>query len=249
MNQDLNDLLREWPHEPGHIKARKIIGRDGLEKVQLRIDLGLLQMELTGRPDGKKPNGFESLLVYHQIRAREKEEAGERYLLTPEECSELQQEGIQYYHRYISLFQLNDFAGVVRDTRRNLDMLAFLLKHVDREDVIASFEQFKPYMLMMNTRAKAALELERNDFAAAENQIQLGLGKIRDFFGKTHTPELEAHSPEISFLEEWLKEIRDKRPLSKLEELQKEMESAIAREAYERAAELRDAIKAFRESE
>jgi len=31
--------------------------------------------------------------------------------------------------------------------------------------------------------------------------------------------------------------------------LQKEMESAIAREAYERAAELRDAIRAYRKSE
>ena len=31
--------------------------------------------------------------------------------MTPEEVGELQQEGIQYYHRYISLFQLNDFTG------------------------------------------------------------------------------------------------------------------------------------------
>ena len=249
MNQDLNDLLRDWPHEPGQIKARKIIGSDGKEKVQLRIDLGLIQMELAGRPDGKRPHGCESLLTYHLAVAQEKEGGEAKYLLNPEECSEMQQEGIQYYHRYISLFQLNDFAGVIRDTQRNLDMFDFVAKHVEREDIIASFEQFKPYVLMMNTRAKAAIELEREDFTGAERQIQRGLTKIRDYFDRHHNPEMTANSPEIGFLEEWLDEIRAKRPLTKLEVMEKEMETAIAREAYERAAELRDAIKAYRKTE
>ena len=246
MNQDLNDLLRDWPHEPGQIKARKIIGVDGKDKVQLRIDLGLIQMEINGRPDGKKPHGCESLLVYQQVRAREREETGSQFLLTPEECSELQQEGIQYYHRYISLFQINDFSGVVRDSQRNLDLFTFVAGHTDRDDIIASFEQFKPYVLMMNTRAKAAIELERDDFSAAERQIQRGIEKIREYLGKHHSSDSGMTSQEIAFLEEWLGEIRSKRPLSKLEVMQKEMENAIAREAYERAAELRDAIKAYR---
>ena len=48
---------------------------------------------------------------------------------------------------------------------------------------------------------------------------------------------------EVAFLEEWLQEVRAKRPLSKLEIMQREMEKAIASELYERAAELRDAIR------
>ena len=68
-NLDLNDLLEGWPHEPGQVKARKIVGRDGCEKIQLRIDLGLIQMELHGRPDGHRPHGFESLLHYHQAKS------------------------------------------------------------------------------------------------------------------------------------------------------------------------------------
>src|SRR6266550_1508347 len=50
-------------------------------------------------------------------RATRAGEKGESYELTPEQCAELQQEGIQYYHRYLSLFQINDFEGVVRDTQ------------------------------------------------------------------------------------------------------------------------------------
>jgi len=126
MSLDLNTILKDWPHEGGTIKVRKILGLDGREKLQLRIDLGVLQMEMTGRPDGNRPHGCESLLVYHQLRAARAEEKGENYQLTTEQCAEMQQEGIQYYHRYLSLFQLNDFAGVVRDTQRNLDLFTFV---------------------------------------------------------------------------------------------------------------------------
>ena len=54
---------------------------------------------------------------------------------------------------------------------------------------------------------------------------------------------MEAKSSEIAFLDEWLEEVRAKRPLSKLELMEREMERAIAGELYERAAELRDAIR------
>ena len=46
-------------------------------------------------------------------------------MLSADEVGELQQEGIQYYHRYISFFQLSDYQGVIRDTQRNLDMFNF----------------------------------------------------------------------------------------------------------------------------
>src|SRR5436190_24365483 len=111
MSLDLNDLLRDWPHEPGQLKVRKIVGTDGKEKLQLRIDLGLIQMEATGRPDGQRPHGCESLLEWHKERAEDAESRGDKFTLGADDCGELQQEGIQYYHRYISLFQLGDYAS------------------------------------------------------------------------------------------------------------------------------------------
>jgi hypothetical protein len=101
MSLDLNDLLRDWPHEPGQLKVRKITGTDGREKLQLRIDLGLIQMELAGRPDGQRPHDYESLLEYHRHRAQRAERKGETFTLGSDEITELQLEGIQYYHRYI----------------------------------------------------------------------------------------------------------------------------------------------------
>jgi hypothetical protein len=249
MSLDINTILKEWPHEPGMIKVRKISGFDGRDKLQLRIDLGVLQMETSGRPDGQRPHGCESLLAYHQNRAELAEASGNTYELTPEECSELQQEGIQYYHRYISLFQLNEYAGVIRDTQRNLDLFSFVEEHSERDEVIWNFQQFRPYVLMMNTRAKASIFLNEGKFPEAMREIEKGRDGIVEFFQRSNFPELAAKSSEIAFLEEWLEEVRAKRPLSKLEIMQREMESAIASELYERAAELRDAIKLLKSGE
>jgi hypothetical protein len=243
MSLDLNTILKDWPHENGNIKVRKIAGLDGREKLQLRVDLGVLQMELAGRPDGRRPHNCESLLEYHQRRATRAAAKGETYDLTPEQCAELQQEGIQYYHRYLSLFQINDFEGVVRDTQRNLDLFTFVSEHTDREEFSWSLQQFRPYVLMMNTRAKASIFLGQGKFAEAIAEIERGRDAIVDFLQQSNFPELVSKSSEIAFLDEWLEEVKAKRPLSKLEIMQREMETAIAKELYERAAELRDAIK------
>jgi len=242
MNLDLNNLLEGWPHEPGQIRVRKIVGNDGKEKLQLRIDLGLIQMEVSGRPDGLKPHGKESVLEWHKERAAEAEAAGQAFSLNPDECGELQQEGVQYYHRYISLFQLGDYPAVIRDTERNLELFAFVRQYAEREEIAWSFEQFRPYVMMMRTRAKASIHLEKEDFAGAIREAEKGRNAILEALQER--PEPAETSPEVEFLEQWLDELRSKRPLSRLEVLQREMDQAIAAEAYERAAELRDAIQA-----
>jgi len=201
MSLDLNSILKDWPHESGSIKVRKIAGLDGREKLQLRVDLGVLQMELTGRPDGRRPHNCESLLEYYQKRAARAQGKGETYELTPEQCAELQQEGIQYYHRYLSLFQINDFEGVVRDTQRNLDLFTFVAEHTDREEFSWSLQQFRPYVLMMNTRAKASILLGQGKFAEghaplpgaiwhATSEMFLGGGVLR-LPGKSPWPRIE----------------------------------------------------------
>ena len=242
-------MLQDWPHESGQLKVRKIIGNDGKEKLQLRLDLGLIQMEMSGRPDGTRPHNSESLLAYYQRRAKKKIDLGESYELTPDQCSELQQEGLQYYHRYISLFQIEDFLAVIRDTQRNLDMFDFIKKYAPREEIAQSMEQFRPYVMMMKVRARASIEIEREDFAAAIHQVEDGRESILRAYTEAGHPEAGVGTPEITFLDEWLEEIQQRRPISTLERMQREMDQAIAMEAYERAAELRDLIKAREKQE
>lgn len=246
MSQDLNDLLGDWPYEPGQLKVRKILGSDGQDKIQLRLDMGILQMELSGRPDGQEPFGMESLLDYQEQRAKEAEEAGEEFQLTPDELGELQAEGVQYYHRYIALFQLEEWKLVARDTRRNLDMFSFVGKYAPSDELSWSVQQFRPYVMMMNTRAKANLALEKSDVEAAITLVEKAVDKIRRFYKDMNHEELADDCPEAASLEEWLQELRKDRPLTPIEEMTKEMEQAIRTEKYERAAELRDAIEALK---
>ena len=137
----------------------------------------------------------------------------------------------------------------MRDTQRNLDLFTFVTEHTEREELSWTLQQFRPYVLMMNTRAKASILLAQGKFANAMEEIQEGRDTIAEFFQRSSAPELAAKSSEIAFLDEWLEEVKAKRPLTKLEIMQREMESAVASELYERAAELRDAIRLLRMQE
>jgi len=68
MERDLSELLEEWPYETGQITVRVIDGVDGNPRIQVRLDLGLLQMSTDGRPDGSRPHGFDSLLDYYESK-------------------------------------------------------------------------------------------------------------------------------------------------------------------------------------
>ena len=76
-NNDISHILRAWPFDPKvDLIVRKIKDRDGKPKLQMRLDVGLLQMEMTGRPDGGRPHEMESLLDYHLSKLREAEQVG-----------------------------------------------------------------------------------------------------------------------------------------------------------------------------
>jgi hypothetical protein len=68
MNPDISELLDKWPYESGRINARLVKGKDGQPRIQVRLDLGLLQMHTDGRPDGQRPFGYTSLLEYYESK-------------------------------------------------------------------------------------------------------------------------------------------------------------------------------------
>ena len=71
MNFDISHLLEQWDYQPGQVVVRRFVGKDGTEKIQLRVDLGLLQMNAHGRPDGKRPFGNPSLLDYYLAKLQQ----------------------------------------------------------------------------------------------------------------------------------------------------------------------------------
>ncbi len=241
MNEDVGPILKRWKYNPEDINVRLIFGQDGKEKLQMRIDLGLLQMELDGRPDGRRPHHYDSYLSFYEIQAQQKSIAGERYNLGPDDCLHLQQESIQYYHRYLALMRLGDYARVARDTLRNMRVFDFVSNHAPDEEIMWSFQQYRAYVLMMHTRARAAMSLEQKNFDEALKYIKKGIYDIQKFF-KKYEDKLGESPIEIDFLQQWLKEIKGKKPVSEKERLSRELEIAVQREDYEQAAVLRDRL-------
>ena len=52
LKHDLTGLMREWPFEGDRLQARIVALAEDREVLQVRVQLGMLQMEMDGRPDG-----------------------------------------------------------------------------------------------------------------------------------------------------------------------------------------------------
>jgi hypothetical protein len=246
MSKDLGPILHGWDFNSGQVIVRLITGDDGKQKVQLRLDLGLLQMEMDGRPDGLRPEGFESFFDLYQSRAREfmdKVSDEPRFTLSPTDCARLQQEAVQYYHRYLALFQVGDWMRVIRDTQRNLNLFDFVEQNTESVTVSWLFQQFRPYVLMMLTRARGQQALDNDDTAAAHQHITDGIRDIRNFYDLSNHPEMLEQSQELQFLETWKLEVEKSSPSNELVRLEKALTEAVQKEDYEAAAKLRDDIK------
>jgi hypothetical protein len=247
MDCDISRLLEDWQYEPGHVVVRRFKGKDGTEKIQLRVDLGLLQMNAEGRPDGKRPFGYVSLFEFYQARLYKHLAAhagsDEDFVLKAEECAKLQLEALQYHHRYICLLELGDYNGVIRDAERNLAVFDFVSQHAESEEMAWSLRQFEPQLRMILTRARGAQALQTDDYAVAVQEVEAGLEKIRGFYTEFDRAEMADQSGEVLSLEDWLEEIRAKRPLSRREKLERALHEAVSTENYEKAAKVRDELK------
>lgn len=244
---DISRYLDQWEYQPGQIVVRRFTGKDGREKLQLRVDLGILQMNAEGRPDGKRPFGHVSLFEYYQARLYKHLAAhggsDDGFELKAEDCAKLQLEALQYHQRYFCLLQLEDYPAVIRDTERNLAVFEFVAKHAASEELVWALRQFQPQLLMVLTRARAAQALQGEDYALAIRLVEEGLEQIRTFFRETIGAEAAEESGEVLSLAEWLEEIRNRRPLSPRERLERALREAVNSEDYERAAKVRDELK------
>lgn len=253
MSFDISHILEQWDFQPGMASVRRFTAKDGVEKIQLRLDLGLLQMNSEGRPDGKRPLGHPSLLEYYQARLTKHLAANdgnaEGFILKTEDCAKLQFEALQYYQRHNCLWQLEDYTGVVRDTERNLAACDFTAEHAESEELAWSLEQFKPQLLMMHTRAVATQTLRARDFDTAVKQIEDGMARIRDFYREHSRLEMMEQSVELSSLKSWLDELVARKPLSQREKLERELNDAVSNEDYEKAAQMRDALRNLKPTE
>lgn len=242
---DLRKFLDAWPYDSEN-DARVIRGDDGREVLQVRTIVGIEQHEMDGRPDGARPHGVESFLEYHAARLEAARTEGKEneFSLAPSDCADLFNEGTLYYFRYVRLFQLRDWKRTLRDTARNLRAFDLLKRYAEREDDQTFLEKWRPYVVRVNATAAAMLALDNNAYDRALGVIREaleGIQTMEELDDETFRFERERS---IVALEELASQIKRDRPMSEVEKLERQLRRAIERQEFEKAAVLRDKLKA-----
>jgi hypothetical protein len=249
VSKDITRILAGWDFVPDELSVRIVTGDDGRDKIQLRTDLGLMQMEFDGRPDGERPGGFPTWLEFHEARLRDQAARGERFELTAEDLANLLREGVQFYHRYLSFWHLSRYDLCARDTQRNLRLFAFVCTHARDERDKLQFDQWRPYVTMMHARAIAMPLIESRRWTQAMQAIDDGVAGIKQFLKEYRQSQRAKECQELQFLLNWREEVQKLRSgetaglQETLDRLQIELSEAIQREDFEEAARLRDEIR------
>lgn len=235
--QDIDAILRDWEFQPGEVSVRVVPAAGKREVLQMRIDMGVLQLEMERRPDGARPQGFETYydyLVHESLRAKPP------FSLSPEHCAEADREFVQYYHRRLCWLALKEYGRAVRDADHSLALMDFVKNCSPNEDWTWSHEQYRPFILMHRTQAAALSGLEESGPEVAIEEINQGLERIRAFFIEWEQEEGFDEDELVEKLNHLRESIREHYGVGRT--LTEQLSDAVASEQYELAARLRDEL-------
>ena len=237
-SRNISDILQDWDYDSQSIRARIVAGQDGeADVLQMRVEMGIIQMAIDGRPDGIHPEGFATYLDY---LLQEEISQGNEWDLNDEQCMEVDREFMQFYQRRISWLSIKEYQQVVRDADHTLALMDFCKRHSPDDGWTIVHEQYRPFVLFHRTQAAAYHQLNESTPQAAIECINDGLNTIRSIF-ESH--DLEEHFDEdelVSQLRDIRESLRDEYNVGKT--LHEQLADAIASEQYERAAEIRDQL-------
>ncbi len=234
---DIDFILRTWPFKPGVVAARLVRAGDGREVVQMRIEMGIMQMEAVGRPDGEHPGGCANCLEWLQELVRAQ---AEPFVLNDRQCMEIDREFLQYYHRRVCYLALRKFDRALADADYTLRLMDFAAEYSTNRPWVLSHEQYRPFVIFHRVQAGAMLALEKSGAEAAIETINRGLEEMREIFVKFGAEERFEHDELVGQLSTMKESLREEYRVGKT--LAEQLADAVAAEEYERAARLRDEI-------
>lgn len=253
MRRDIDDALQGWPHdpEPGEFLAREIRARDGRSVLQIRIELGVLQLEVADRPDGVRPHGFPTYLDYLRDRAQGRKSRRKAPTAEPapwtmgaEHCAEADREFFQFYHRRVAWLSLRRYDDAVRDADHTLSLMDFVARHGRDEEYISNHEKYRGLVLFHRTQAATMGALERHQAEEAIDKLHEGVDRLnehRKAWLGTHDEEEIPNEALIDQLHRLEEDLRKNFAIEKT--LREQLDEAVAREDYEKAAQLRDRMR------
>ena len=236
--KDIAQLLEDWEFKPGTIGVR-LVSLANRDMIQMRVEMGVLQMETTDRPDGSRPGG---MATYLDFLIAERINGGENWRLDVEHSTEIDREFMQFYQRRISWLKLKEYANVVRDANHTLALMDFCEEYSPDESWGMSHEQYRPFVLFHRTQADALQALQATTPENAIERINAGLTCIQEVFEQHEIMEHFEGDELVNQLRETRESLRAEYKIGMT--LTEQLEQAIHNKQYELAAELRDQIGA-----
>ncbi len=232
----LDYLLQQWPFDPDCVCVRLVKGCDGRDCIQLRLDLGILQMETSGRPDGTRPEGYETLL--DQLLDAEQQDPD--FELDEETCMEIDREFVQYYQRRVAWLRLQYFQRAVQDAEHTLALMDFCRDHSPDEQWTLRHEQHRAFVLFHKTQAAALAAIEEEAADVALKHVDEGLELMHESFVDMGWEDQYESDELVQRLLQLKESLGDEFSVGK--SLRERLAEAVATEQYELAARLRDEL-------
>lgn len=243
---DLDDLTVGWDCPTGDICARVVTGRAGDELVQLRLDLGVMQMFPDGRPDGASYRGAPSALAYVS------QQRGRRSGISLPEWQELERELIQLNYRRLALANLadrllerQDVGAARRSLRRALrDIEACLhgLEMLRGEVRPGAGAGLWPTLVFNLARLRSQLRVIEGRYDEAIEEADAGIRRVEAALSDAglDAEQCEAE-PSVQLLRSLSESLRRQYGISQT--THERLGDAIAREDFEAAANIRDQLR------
>lgn len=235
-DQNIDHILNDWPFEADGLPARLIKGANGRDLIQMRVDLGILQLEVAGRPDGTRPGGFASYLDFLSNKEIEHPD----FELDEEACIEVDREFVQFYHRRVAWLRLQRFDKAVQDADHTLALMDFCREHSPCEEWTMQHEQHRAFVIFHRSQASALRAIEEQDPSQAVVTINQGLALIEENFDEMGWEDQFESDELVERLIHLREALRSDFSIEK--PLPEQLEEAVATEQYELAAQLRDEL-------
>jgi hypothetical protein len=254
MNLDLDELLSDWDCAGEEVCARLVCGQDGDDVVQMRVDLGILQMSLDGRPDGTRYRGLPSVYDYFQ----HEKSVGDT--LTEEDWRELHRELQQHNYRRLALSALAEEALRAQDCARGRAYLQRSLGDIERclailHELEENEEQWDdplavllPTLIFNRARLLARLRIAENRHEEAVEEVERGIRELREALVEAGFEEQQREqNPAVAYLDQMGQRLREQHGITLT--LRERLDEAIEQEDFEAAARLRDELRRRQQSD
>ncbi|MBL8880063.1 MAG: UvrB/UvrC motif-containing protein [Phycisphaerales bacterium] len=244
---DLADLIGDWKCDDEELAARVVSGRDGQSLIQLRIELGLLQMLPDGRPDGKRYHGMPTAADYvnHELKVNRRP--------TVQDWRELARELGQFNYRRLAFCGLAErtlsansvasaqlhLARAVRDT----DFCLGAMRLANRGPVPPQLDpRLEPALLFDRARLMSQLRLVEGMYDEAVEEAETGAAALTEYLRESASDDIDPASDSgVTYLLDLGRRLRKQYDIEQT--LRERLDEAIDQDDYEAAARLRDELR------